>query len=168
MEERFADGADDNRQYLPYGQLGRPGSSLDMFDPSGFNQYGNWAFLEYLGERFGNDVVRAVWRQAGAYDGAPDRYSVAALRRVLARHGGLAAGVRGVRLGRRPLPPTSSRRAPHGRRARRGPGGSAPETVGRAPACGSTISPRAPSTSGRPRAFATGAGGCGSPYMRRR
>ena len=91
MEERVADGADDNRRYLPYGQLARPGSSLDMFDPSGFNQYGNWTFWEYVGDRFGDDVVRAVWRQAGAYDGAPDRYSVAALRRVLARHGGLAA-----------------------------------------------------------------------------
>jgi hypothetical protein len=91
MEERVADGADDNRRYLAYGQLARPGSSLDLFDPTGFHQYGNWTFWEYLGTRFGNDVVRAVWRQAGAYDGAPDRYSVAALRRVLARHGGLAS-----------------------------------------------------------------------------
>lgn len=91
MEERVADGADDNRRYLPYGQLVRPGTSLDVFDPSGFNQYGNWAFWEYLGERFGPGVVRAVWRQAGAYDGAPDRYSVAALRRVLRKHGGLPA-----------------------------------------------------------------------------
>jgi len=90
MEERVADGADDNRRYLPYGQLARPGSSLDLFDPTGFNQYGNWTFWEYLGARFGNDVIRAVWRQAGAYDGAPDRYSVAALRKVLARYGGLA------------------------------------------------------------------------------
>jgi hypothetical protein len=91
MEELVADGADDNRRYLPYGQVVRPGSSLDVFDSSGFNQYGNWAFWEYLRSRFGTGVVRAVWRQAGAYDGAPDRYSVAALRRVLARHGGLAA-----------------------------------------------------------------------------
>ena len=91
MEERVADGADDNRRYLPYGQVARPGGSLDIFDPSGFNQYGNWAFWEYLSGRFGPGVVRAVWRQAGAYDGAPNRYSVAALRRVLARHGGLPA-----------------------------------------------------------------------------
>ena len=91
MEEQVADGADDNRRYLPYGQVARPETSLDRFDPGGFNQYGNWAFWEYLGERFGAGVVRAVWRQAGAYDGAPDRYSVAALRRILARHGGLPA-----------------------------------------------------------------------------
>jgi hypothetical protein len=91
MEERVADGADDNRRYLPYGQLVRPGTSLDLFDAGGYHQYGNWVFWEYLGERFGPDVVREVWRQAGAYDGAPDRFSVAALRRVLARHGGLPA-----------------------------------------------------------------------------
>jgi hypothetical protein len=91
MEEQVADGADDNRRFLPYGQVARPGSSLDRFDPSGLNQYGNWAFWEYLSARFGHDVVRSVWRQAAAYDGAPDRYSVAALRKVLARHGGLPA-----------------------------------------------------------------------------
>jgi hypothetical protein len=91
MEERVADGANDNRRYLPYGQVVRPGSSLDRFDPSGFGQYGNWVFWEYLGEHLGNRVVRDVWREAAAYDGAPDRFSVAALRRVLAGHGGLAA-----------------------------------------------------------------------------
>jgi hypothetical protein len=90
MEERVADGANDNRRYLPYGQVARPGTSLDLFDPSGHNQYGNWAFWEYLSQRFGNGVVRAVWRQAGAYDGAPNRYSVSALRKVLARKGGFA------------------------------------------------------------------------------
>ncbi len=91
MEEQVADGANDNRRYLPYGQVAKPWTSLDRFDPSGFNQYGNWVFWEYLGERFGTDVVRAVWRRAAAYDGAPDRYSVAALRRTLARYGGLPA-----------------------------------------------------------------------------
>jgi hypothetical protein len=91
MEELVADGADDNRRYLPYGQVVRPGTSLDIFDPGGYHQYGNWAFWQYLGERLGNDVVREVWRQAGAYDGAPDRFSVAALRRALERHGGLPA-----------------------------------------------------------------------------
>ena len=91
MEEQVADGANDNRRYLLYGQVAKPGTSLDRFDPSGFNQYGNWVFWEYLGERFGTDVVRAVWRRAAAYDGAPDRHSLAALRRALARHGGLPA-----------------------------------------------------------------------------
>ena len=87
----MADGANDNRRYLRYGQVARPETSLDRFDPSGYHQYGNWVFWEYLSDRFGSDVVRRVWRQAAAYDGAPDRYSVAALRRTLSRHGGLTA-----------------------------------------------------------------------------
>jgi hypothetical protein len=86
-----ADAADDNRRYLPYGQVARPQVSLDRFDPSGFGQYGNWVFWEYLGERFGDDVVRDVWRHAAAYRGAPDGFSVAALRRALRPHGGLPA-----------------------------------------------------------------------------
>jgi len=89
MEERAADGANDNRRYLPYGQVARPSTSLDLFDPGGYHHYGNWAFWEYLSQRFGNGVVRAVWRLAGAYEGAPNRYSVAALRKVLRRYGGL-------------------------------------------------------------------------------
>jgi hypothetical protein len=36
-------------------------------------------------------VVRAVWRQAGGHRGTRNRYSVAALRKVLSRHGGLPA-----------------------------------------------------------------------------
>ena len=53
MEERVADDVNDNRQYLPHGQVGRPGQSLDRFDRGGFNQYGNWAFFEYLSSRYG-------------------------------------------------------------------------------------------------------------------
>lgn len=89
MEERVADDADDNRRYLPYGQVALPGTSLDRFDPAGYQQYGNWAFWEHLSERFGPDVVRDVWDEASARPGAPDRYSVAALRRALASRGGL-------------------------------------------------------------------------------
>ncbi len=89
MEERVADDANDNRRYLRYGQVARPATSLDRFEPAGFNQYGNWTFWEYLGDRFGTEVVRDVWRRAAALEGAPDHYSVAALRRSLADHGGL-------------------------------------------------------------------------------
>ena len=91
MEERVADDADDNRRYLRYGQVARPGTSLDRFDPAGFGQYGNWVFWEYLSQRFGNRVVRDVWEQASARPGSPDRFSVAALRHALADRGGLRA-----------------------------------------------------------------------------
>ncbi len=89
MEERFADGVDDNRAYLRFGQLGRPDVPLDLFEPSGYAHYGNWTFWEYLSDRFGRDVVRAVWRRAGTGGGLPDDYSTRALRRVLADAGGL-------------------------------------------------------------------------------
>ena len=89
MEERFADGVNDNRQYLPYGQVARPASPLDYFDPQGFNQYGNWPFFEFLSSRFGNDTVRQIWRNAAeAADGSGGQYSTQAVSSVLAGHGG--------------------------------------------------------------------------------
>ena len=54
MEERFADSINDNRQYLPYGQVRLPYTPLDVFTSTGFNQYGNWAFFEYLSSRYGD------------------------------------------------------------------------------------------------------------------
>ncbi len=67
MEERFADDVNDNRQYLPYGQVGNPSRPLDTFNRQGFNQYGNWTFFEYLSNRFGTGIVRQIWSRAGAY-----------------------------------------------------------------------------------------------------
>ena len=75
VEERYADAIDDNRQYLPYGQLGRPRQPLDEFDSFGQGQYGNWLFFELLSQDFGDDVVRRIWNLADATRGAPDRYS---------------------------------------------------------------------------------------------
>ena len=88
MEERYADSINDNRQYLPYGQVKRPGSPLDFANSTSFNQYGNWPFFEYLSTHFGNRVVRAIWNQAGAFKGAPDLYSTRAIKKVLRDHGG--------------------------------------------------------------------------------
>jgi len=90
MEERFADGVNDNRQYLKYGQVNRPAGPLDYFDPQGFNQYGNWPFFEYLSSHYGLKTVRQIWTKAAE---APDRrggglYSTQAVDAVLARHGG--------------------------------------------------------------------------------
>lgn len=88
MEERFADDVNDNRQYLPYGQVGQPAESLDFFNASGFNQYGNWPFFENLSSRYGNRIVRRAWEQAGAFAGAPDKYSTQAIKSVLGSRGG--------------------------------------------------------------------------------
>ncbi|MGB0099051.1 MAG: MXAN_6640 family putative metalloprotease [Nocardioides sp.] len=94
MEERVADAVDDNRQYLPYGQVGSPGQPLDKFDPGGFNQYGNWAFFEHLSNRFGVGIVKKIWHRAGTYPGAGRRYSTAAVAGVLAKRGGFVDAYR--------------------------------------------------------------------------
>ena len=83
MEEQYADAVDDNRQYLPHGQLGTPEQPLDSYDPYGFSQYGNWVFYEYLSHRFGPGIVRRIWRQAGHFEGGGARYSTRAVERAL-------------------------------------------------------------------------------------
>lgn len=88
MEERFADDVNDNRQYLPYGQVRRPASSLDRYSNFGYNQYGNWPFIEYLSDHFGERIVRRIWTSAAADPGGTHRYSTKALRNVLRQHGG--------------------------------------------------------------------------------
>ncbi|GAA4108511.1 hypothetical protein GCM10022215_02280 [Nocardioides fonticola] len=88
MEERFADRVDDNRQYLPYSQIAAPRTPLDLFDPDGLTQYGNWVWWEFLSGRFGTTVVRRVWQRAAGDPGAPGEYSTQAIRSALERHGG--------------------------------------------------------------------------------
>ncbi len=92
MEERFADHADDNRRYLPYGQLRIPGIPLDRYQAGGFAQYGAWVFWENLSERFGDDVVRQVWATARARPGVRGgASSLEALSATLREHGGLSS-----------------------------------------------------------------------------
>ncbi|WP_370249508.1 MXAN_6640 family putative metalloprotease [Nocardioides sp.] len=95
MEERYADDVNDNRNYLPYGQVARPGSSLDVFDPRGFNQYGNWTWWQFLQQRYGQKIVRQVIERTGTGRGLPDDYSVQGLAGVLRTRGGLAANFAG-------------------------------------------------------------------------
>jgi len=83
MEESFADKADDNRRYLPYGQVARPWVPLDKYSDTGYSQYGNWAFWEYLTDHYGSGIVKAVWDQADATHGGPGRASIPALAYVL-------------------------------------------------------------------------------------
>ena len=89
MEDQFADESNDNRQYLPFGQLSRPNTPLDTFKPDGFQQYGNWPFLEYLSEHYGRAIVRSIWNQAAAFPGGGHQFSAHAVRNALRSHGGL-------------------------------------------------------------------------------
>ncbi len=90
MEDQFADGSNDNRQYLPSGQLAHPNAPLDTFTSTGFQQYGNWPFFEFLGERFGRGIVRSVWNQAAQAPGG-HQFSAHAVRNALSTHGGLTS-----------------------------------------------------------------------------
>ena len=83
IEERYADGVNDNRRYLRKGQLVETFTPLDTFDPGSTVQYGNWVFFEYLSQRFGLSVVRKIWKQAGAFKGDGKTYSTNAVKRVL-------------------------------------------------------------------------------------
>ena len=85
MEERFADDVNDNRQYLPAGQSASPTGALDTFDQNSSVQYGNWVFFEYLSKRFGQGIVKRIWKQAGHFTGDGKTYSTNAVKRVLPR-----------------------------------------------------------------------------------
>lgn len=89
IEETFADSVNDNRRYLRFGTVHRPWVSLDAFSNDRYAHYGNWAWWEYLTDRYGDGLVRAVWRRADSVGDSPDLSSMAALKAVLDRHGGL-------------------------------------------------------------------------------
>ncbi len=88
MEERAYDDVNDNRQYLPAGQVMDPRFPLDYFNVSGSQQYGNWPFFEFLSKRYGNGVVKQIWNKAAAFKGAPDMYSTEAVTSVVKPKGG--------------------------------------------------------------------------------
>ena len=90
-EEQLFDDVDDNRQYLPSGQVGRPGLPLDHFGQGA--QYGNWVFFQFLSEKWSATtgtmptIVLDLWERLGARPGDPDASSVAGVRQVLADRG---------------------------------------------------------------------------------
>jgi hypothetical protein len=89
MEDQFDDAANDNRQYLRYGQLAHPDQPLDTFQPGGFAQYGDWPFFEYLSEHFGRGVVKSVWNHAAVFHGGGHDFSAQAIRAAVHHDGGL-------------------------------------------------------------------------------
>lgn len=87
-EDELYTNINDNRQYLPYGPLGRPSIPLDD-DSGGPNVYGDWLFFRYLTERFGGRsgplpvIVRQMWVAAAR----PGIYSIRAVEAALHGHG---------------------------------------------------------------------------------
>jgi hypothetical protein len=87
MEEQFDDPGNDNRQYLPYGQVRHPGDPLDK--STNFALYGNWLFFQYLSEHYGRGVVKSIWHHAAAFAGGGHQFSAQAIRSTLSSHGGM-------------------------------------------------------------------------------
>ncbi|MCL8024844.1 MXAN_6640 family putative metalloprotease [Nocardioides bruguierae] len=84
MEEVVADKVDDNRQYLRAGQVRHPELPLDESTPGSLAVYGQWAFWQHVQDEANAAVVRRAWRQAGAYAGAGQTFSIRATTRALA------------------------------------------------------------------------------------
>jgi hypothetical protein len=90
-EDEVYDSVDDSAYYLRSASpLTRPHIPLDTYDNTG-HQYGTWIFFRYLTERMPSSdggmptLVRDIWRRADGRAGAPDDYSIQAVRRVLAQ-----------------------------------------------------------------------------------
>jgi hypothetical protein len=83
MEEQVFDGANDNRRYIPFGQIGEPTTPLDEFQDVGFSQYGDWPFFEYLSRKFGDEIVRNAWQRAAAVGDDRGLYSIRAIENAL-------------------------------------------------------------------------------------
>ena len=87
MEEQFDDAGNDNRNYLPYGQISHPGDPLDK--TGNYALYGNWLFFQYLSQHYGRGVVRSIWQHAAAFAGGGHEFSAEAIRSALRSHGGM-------------------------------------------------------------------------------
>ncbi len=92
VEDELYDSINDNRAYLPYGPLGRPGQSLDAFTQ--LEPYGTWIFFRYLSESYPTSagglptIVRSIWdRLASGGSGNDNVYSLQALTAELAGRG---------------------------------------------------------------------------------
>jgi hypothetical protein len=85
MEERYADSVNDNRQYLPYSQVSKPGVPLDTSAAPTF--YGTWIFFEKISAKYGVRSVRNIWKRLDANKGAPDKYSIQGVKKFLASKG---------------------------------------------------------------------------------
>ncbi|MFD0807368.1 MXAN_6640 family putative metalloprotease [Nocardioides caeni] len=91
-EDIFYDTVNDNRQYLPYGPLGRPAKSLDLW--SGLTPYASWIFMQFLGQRFPASqgdmpvIIREIWEKLShTGTGAESMYSVQAISSALEARG---------------------------------------------------------------------------------
>ena len=83
IEERFADGVNDNRQYLDDSQVKLTFIPLDTFNGNRSFQYGNWIFFEFLGQRYGAGIVKKIWKKIGQFRTDGKTYSIDGVKRAI-------------------------------------------------------------------------------------
>ncbi|WGL53144.1 hypothetical protein P5P86_04805 [Nocardioides sp. BP30] len=87
VEDEVYTAINDNTQYLPYGPLGKPALSLDK--NTTFGVYGGWIFFRWVTEHRPQaqgglpTIIRSMWERAAATPGAPDAYSLQAIKGAL-------------------------------------------------------------------------------------
>lgn len=92
VEDEVFDNINDNRFYLRYGPMGRPGQSMTTVNAA--SEYGAWSFFRFLTEKYPYSraglpvLVRKMW-EAAAAGGPKSRgmYSIPAIRWALATRG---------------------------------------------------------------------------------
>lgn len=91
-EDQIYTSINDNRQYLPYGQLRRPRTPLDK--DTTFGVYGNWIFFRYLSEHLPKkkgalpSIMLQIWQRAAvSANRKHNAYSVEAITSALAARG---------------------------------------------------------------------------------
>lgn len=90
-EDELFDGVNDNVQFLRSSAMTRPQQPLDSFD--GTFPYGTWSFFRLLTERYRArtgtmpNLILDMWKQADGSTGAPNKYSVQAIDKVLKARG---------------------------------------------------------------------------------
>lgn len=92
-EDELFDSVNDNVSYLRFGPMGTPGASIDA-NRNGLEVYGAWSLFRHLTERLPRTegglpvLVRTMWRRADSTPGAPDDYSLQAIRNAVESAGG--------------------------------------------------------------------------------
>lgn len=90
-EDELYDAVDDNLQYLRQSPLRFPRVPMDTF--GGSFHYGTWIFMRYLTERYPASqgglptIIRDMVRKMDGSAGAPDFYSIQAVKAVLKQRG---------------------------------------------------------------------------------
>lgn len=89
MEDQVYSNVNDNRQYLPFGQLKTPSRPLDFGKSPTW--YGNWIFLRWLSETYDPALVRQIWTRLDASAVGPDDYSTQGVASALSGRGSTLA-----------------------------------------------------------------------------